>query len=150
MESLGIVLDLAHVNAPGVDDALAAATRPFVVSHSACRALHESPRNLSDDQIRRIADRGGVIGLAVGRSFLGDGGIDAFLAHAAHVRDAGGEDAVAIGSDWDGAIVPVPGLEDVRGLPWITQGLLERGWKPGAVRKLLGENALRVVSEVCG
>jgi membrane dipeptidase len=150
MESLGMVVDLAHVNARGVDDALGAIRRPFVVSHSGCRSVHDHPRNLDDAQIRRIAGRGGVVGLAVGRDFLGPGGIDALVAHAEHLRDAGGEDCVAIGSDWDGAIVPAPGLEDVRALPFVTQALLERGWAEPAVQKLLGENALRVITEVCG
>jgi len=150
MESLRIVVDLAHVNARGVDDALGAMTRPFVVSHSACGAVHAHPRNLSDDQLRRIAERGGVVGLAVGREFLGPGGLEALLAHADHARRVAGEAALAIGSDWDGAIIPAPGLEDVTALPFVTQGLLERGWRPDGVRKLLGENALRVISEVCG
>jgi len=150
MEALHMVVDLAHVNAVGVDDALEAMTAPFVVSHTACRSVHDHPRNLSDDQLRRIADRGGVVGLAVGRMFLGPGGIDAFCAHADHARRIAGEDALAIGSDWDGAIVPVPGLEDVTALPFLTEALVDRGWPPDAVRKLLGENALRVITEVCG
>jgi membrane dipeptidase len=150
METLRMVVDLAHVNAAGVDDALGMMKRPFVVSHSACRAVHDHPRNLSDEQLRRIAERGGVVGLAVGRMFLGPGGIEAFCAHADHARRVAGADALAIGSDWDGAIVPAPGLEDVTSLPFVTQALLERGWAPEIVRKLLGENALRVITEVCG
>jgi membrane dipeptidase len=149
-ESLPLAVDLAHLNARGVDDALAAATRPCLVSHSACRALHPSSRNLSDPQLRRIADQGGVVGLAVGRGFLGPGGLDAFFAHAEHLRRVAGTDAVALGSDWDGAIVPVPGLEDVRGLPFLTQRLLDGGWKPEATRKLLGGNALRVLTDLLG
>jgi membrane dipeptidase len=150
MGSLGMVVDLAHVNARGVDDALGASKRPCVVSHSGCRSVHDHPRNLDDAQIRRIAERGGVVGLAVGREFLGPGGLEALFAHAERAREVGGAECVAIGSDWDGAIVPAPGLEDVRALPFVTRGLLERGWPADAVRKLLGENALRVISEVCG
>lgn len=150
METLGMVVDLAHVNAAGVDDALDVLKRPFVVSHSACRALCDWPRNLDDDQIRRIADRGGVIGVAVGRNFLGRPGLDGFLDHLEHLRRVGGADCVAIGSDWDGGIVPARGLEDVRALPWVTAGLLARDWPERSVRQALGENALRVVREVCG
>jgi membrane dipeptidase len=150
METLRMVVDLAHVNSRGVDDALGAMRKPFVVSHSGCRSVHDHPRNLSDEQIRRIAERGGVMGIAVAREFLGAGGLDAFLAHAERAREVGGDDVLAIGSDWDGAIVPAPGFEDVRALPFVTQGLLERRWQPDAVRKLLGENALRVITEVCG
>jgi len=150
MESLPMVVDLAHVNARGVEDALTAMTRPFVVSHSACRALHDSPRNLADDQLRRIGASGGVVGLAVGRSFLGPGGLDAFLAHADHLRNVAGEDSLAIGSDWDGAIVPVPGLEDVRALPHLTARLVAAGWPAATLQALLGENALRVLTDALG
>jgi membrane dipeptidase len=147
-ERLGLVVDLAHLNRSGVDDALARARRPLVVSHSACAGVHAVSRNLTDDQIRAVADHGGVMGLAVGRDFLGPGGLDAFVAHANHARDVGGEDVVAIGSDWDGAIIPAPDLEDVRGLPHLTRALLDAGWKPDPLRKLLGGNALRVLREV--
>jgi membrane dipeptidase len=147
MERLGVALDLAHLNARGVDDALAAARRPALVSHSACASVHPDPRNLADAQIRRIADAGGVVGLACGRRFLGPGGLDAFVAHADHAVRVGGAGVVALGSDWDGGIVPVPGLEDVRGLPRLTDTLLRHGWRPDGVRALLGENALRVLDE---
>ena len=150
MDALPMVVDLAHLNAAGVDDALAAMTRPFVVSHTACRALHDHPRNLEDEQIRRIAGRGGVIGLAAGRDFLGAGGLDAFAAHAEHVVKLGGAHAVALGSDWDGGIVPVPGLEDVRGLPFLSAHLLERGWTEDALRGLLGQNALSALTDALG
>ncbi len=147
---LGIVVDLAHVNSRGVDDALGALRQPFVVSHTACAALQPNPRNLTDDQIQRIAERGGVIGLAVGRSFLGRPGIEGFLDHVEHVIEKGGSRAVAIGSDWDGAIVPAEGMEDVRALPHVTQGLIERGYGEKVLRRVMGENALGVLTEVCG
>jgi membrane dipeptidase len=150
MEALGVVVDLAHVNARGVEDALPALTRPFVVSHTACRALHDHPRNLTDDELRRVAGAGGVVGLAVGRMFLGPGGVDAFLAHADHARRVAGREAIALGSDWDGAIVPAAGLEDVRSLPALTHRLLERGWSHDDVRLFLGENALRVLTDALG
>lgn len=151
LERLGVIVDLAHLNAAGVSEALELMERPFVVSHSACRALHDHPRNLDDAELRRIADRGGVIGIAFGRSFIGDpGGVEGLLDHLVHALDKAGPDAVALGSDYDGFIVPVAGLGDVRGYPRITQGLLERRVPADVIRKLLGENALRVVSEVCG
>ncbi len=150
MERLGMVVDLAHLNARGVDDALAAIRRPCVVSHTACRAVHDHPRNLSDDQIRRVAARGGVIGIAVGTMFLGRVGLDGFLDHVTHALAAGGADAVALGSDFDGAIVPIGDMPDVTVYPRITQGLLARGHTEAVVRKVMGENALRVLTEVCG
>ena len=150
VEALRIVVDLAHLNAAGVDDVLARVRRPCVASHTGCRALHDHPRNLTDAQIRRIADGGGVVGIAVGTSFLGNGSLESFLDHVEHLLRVGGADVPALGSDWDGFIVPVRGMEDVRCLPQVTAGLLARGVPPETLRKLLGENALRVLTEVCG
>ncbi len=150
IESLHMAVDLAHLNAAGIDDVLAHARRPCVVSHTACRALRDHPRNLGDEQIRRVAEAGGVVGVAVGAIFLGNGTLERFLDHVEHLLRVGGADVPALGSDWDGFIVPVRGMEDVRCLPQITAGLLARGHSHETVRKLLGENALRVLTEVCG
>ena len=150
MDRLGIVVDLAHVNYTGVDEALGRMTRPFVVSHTACRALHDMRRNLEDDHIRRIADRGGVIGLCLARSFVGRPGVEGFVDHIEHALQVGGPDCIALGSDWDGAIVPVVGLGDVTGLPRVTEELLARGHSPEVVQKFLGEHAMRVLTDVCG
>ena len=147
---LPMVVDLAHLNSRGLEDCLAALRQPFVVSHTACRALVDNPRNLEDDQLRRIADAGGVVGLAAGRSFLGPGGLDAFVAHAEHLSNVAGEDVPAIGSDWDGAIIPVPGMEDVRALPHLTAALLDRGWPEPRIRKLLGQNPLQTLTHILG
>jgi len=150
LEALRIVVDLAHLNAAGVDDVLARLRAPCVASHTGCRALHDHPRNLTDGQIRRIADGGGVVGIAVGTSFLGNGSLETFLDHVEHVLKVGGAEVPALGSDWDGFVVPVRGMEDVRCLPRLTAGLLARGHSPEIVRGFLGENALRVLTEVCG
>lgn len=150
VERLGIVTDLAHLNAAGVDDALDAMKRPFVVSHTGCAAVHDHPRNLTDDQLRRIGDAGGVVGIAVGRSFVGEASVERYLDHVEHAARTAGIQAVAIGSDWDGFIVPVAGLEDVRGLPHLTAGLLDRGWAENDLRGFLGRNALRVLVDVTG
>ena len=149
MERLGMVVDLAHVNARGVADALGVVKRPFVVSHTACRALTPHPRNLDDDQIRAVADRGGVIALAFGNTFV-SGGLEGFLDHVEHAIRVGGANCPALGSDFDGMIVPTNGMGDVQVYPRITEGLLARGQPRDVVQKLLGENALRVITDVCG
>jgi len=90
------------------------------------------------------------VGIAVGTSFLGNGSLETFLDHVEHVLKVGGAEVPALGSDWDGFVVPVRGMEDVRCLPRLTAGLLARGHSPEIVRGFLGENALRVLTEVCG
>jgi membrane dipeptidase len=149
MERLGMVVDLAHLNPRGIDEALRVMRRPFVVSHTGCRSLVDHPRNLDDLQIRQIADQGGVVGVAFGTTFVGSD-LSSFLDHVEHVIHVGGADAIALGSDFDGMILPVKGMEDVTIYPRITQGLLSRGQPHETVRKVLGENALRVITEVCG
>ena len=152
MERLRMVVDLAHLNDAGVTDALAIMRRPFMVSHTACRALHPHRRNLTDDQIRAVANRGGVMGIMFEGQVLAAGGADLgrVLDHFDHAIKVGGDDVVAIGSDYDGFITPAVGLEDVTTMPHLTAGLLARGHRPDTVRKILGENAVRVLTEVCG
>jgi membrane dipeptidase len=150
LDRMGMVVDLAHLNAAGVWQALGEMRRPCVVSHSACRQLHDHPRNLTDQQLEQIGQRGGVVGIAAGRSFLGPGGLAAFLDHVEHALDVAGPHAVALGTDYDGFIVPASGMGDVRSYPLITQGLLDRGRDPEEISQLLGANALRVLTSVLG
>ncbi len=151
LERLGMVVDLAHLNSAGVADALGKLKRPFVVSHSGCQAICPHARNLTDEQLRAIADAGGIVGIAFGRSFVGGaGGVADLLDHVEHALEVAGSDSIALGSDYDGFIVPVGQMGDVRSYPLITQGLLERGVPVPVIQKILGENALRVLTEVCG
>lgn len=150
LQRMRIVIDLAHLNGAGVRDALSQMRVPCVVSHSACRALHDHPRNLTDHELNRIGRKGGVVGIAAGRSFVGTGGIDAFLDHVEHALEVAGPHAVALGTDYDGFIVPTAGMADVRSYPFVTQGLLDRGRDPEVISQLLGGNAVRVLTRVCG
>jgi membrane dipeptidase len=90
-----------------------------------------------------------VVALAFGNTFV-SGGLEGFLDHAEHAIQVGGADCPALGSDFDGMIVPTDGMSDVQVYPRITEGLLARGQPRDVVRKLLGENALRVITDVCG
>jgi membrane dipeptidase len=150
MDRLKMLIDLAHLNDAGFDDALKVMQRPFIVSHTCCRAVHEHRRNLTDEQIRAVAKRGGVIGIAFERAFVGglSADLDRVLDHFDHAVKVGGEDVVAIGSDFDGFIVPPAGLEDVTRMPRLTAGLLARKHRPDTVAKILGGNALRVLTAV--
>jgi len=143
MESLGITADLAHLSAAAIDDVLALATRPTVVSHTGVRGTCDNARNLSDDQIRRIAAGGGVVGIgfwAVAACGLAPADIARAIDHV--VRLVGAEHA-ALGSDYDGATTV--GF-DVSALPALTQALLDAGLTETEIRRVLGENVLRLLA----
>lgn len=106
-ERLGMVLDVSHCSDAAFDDFSAVCQKPFIASHSNSRAVCEHTRNLTDGQIRDIIARGGLVGLNFYVRFLDsrdeNAGIEAVLRHADHILALGGEDALAIGSDYDGA-----------------------------------------------
>jgi membrane dipeptidase len=149
-----VLVDLAHISTAGFWEALAVHDRsqPAIVSHTGVRGVHDMWRNVDDDQIRAIAELGGVVGIMFHAGFLGEpfwsGRAEAVVRHVEHVVAVGGEDAVAIGSDFDGLIVPPDDLRTVDRLPVLAQRMLDRGFSPARVAKVLGGNYLRVVEAV--
>ena len=142
MEAMGIAIDLAHLSPTAIDDVLAIAKKPPLVSHTGVRATCDSPRNLSDEHIRAIADAGGVIG--IGYFELAICGTDPAEVVAAmkHVIELVGDEHVALGSDYDGATEVAFDVSQLRAL---TQQMLDDGLPEGSIRKILGENAIRVL-----
>lgn len=110
LEERGIVADASHLNDEGFRDLLDVAERPFACSHSNARAVCGHPRNLEDWQLREIAARGGVVGLNFFNEFLTDSVNEAtqddVLRHVDHILEVAGEDVLALGSDYDGSVVP--------------------------------------------
>lgn len=148
MNECGVIVDLAHINRKGFFEALEVSTTAPIVSHTGVAGVKAHWRNIDDDQIRAVAERGGVIGVIFAPRFLGGDNIDAVCDHLIHIIRIAGEDVPALGSDFDGAVRPPRGLEDVAALPRLTAALLARGLGRATVKKLLGENALRVLSDV--
>lgn len=152
MERVGMALDVSHLNDEGFADVCRLARRPFAASHSNARAVCGHPRNLTDDQFRAIVDCGGVVGLNYCCSFLRDGGapgsvtFDDVAAHVEHWLELGGEDAVALGSDFDGCDVPTF-LDGARKMPDF-QVLLASRFGEAVTRKLCAENALAFFERV--
>jgi microsomal dipeptidase-like Zn-dependent dipeptidase len=144
MEALGIAIDLAHLAPAAIDDVLAIASKPLLVSHTGVRATCDSPRNLSDDHIRAIADAGGAIG--IGYFELATCGIDPaeIVAAMKHVVALVGDDHVALGSDYDGGTEVAFDTAQLRSL---TQQMLDDGLPEQSIRKILGENAIRVLRQ---
>jgi len=147
-ERCGVIVDLAHINRQGYFDALELATVPPMVSHTGVLGVHEHWRNIDDEQIRALADKGGCVGIIFSRKYLGSASIDAVVDHLLHVIDVAGDDVPALGSDFDGFVVPPEGLEDVAAMPNLTVALSRRGVPPRVLEKILGGNVLRVLDEV--
>lgn len=152
MDSLGMIIDISHVGRRTVEDILAISRNPIIASHSGAYALRSHYRNLTDSQIRAIAQRNGVIGVVFYPTFLsasGNATIETVVQHIDYIKNLVGVDFIALGSDFDG-IEKVPlGLEDVSRFPALTEALLRRGYSREDVRKILGENFMRVFRMVC-
>ena len=144
MEERGMIVDLAHASPQLVDDVLAFATRPVVVSHTGVRGTCDRERNLSDDQIKRIAERGGLIGIGYWDTAVCDPSLEGIVAAMRHVADLVGVEHVALGSDYDGSTeVPF----DTSELPALTQHLIETGFREDAVRRIMGQNTIDFLLE---
>jgi membrane dipeptidase len=148
---LGILVDLAHMNERGFWDIARLSEAPLVVTHAAVHALCPSARNLTDKQLDAIGESGGVVGITfyVG-DLRADGRKDAdtpvteIVRHIDYVADRIGIGHVAIGSDFDGALIPQE-IGDVTGLPRLIAALRDRGYDDEALRKLAHENWIRVL-----
>lgn len=140
LEARSIAIDLAHASAATIDDVLALATRPVVVSHSGVRGTADNARNLSDDQLRGIAATGGLIGIGFWPTASGGDHAASIAASIRHAVGVVGADHVGLGSDWDGA-VPTP--FDAAGLADLTAALLEAGLDEDAIAAVMGGSALR-------
>ena len=144
MDQLGILVDLAHASPRLVDDVLARARRPVVVSHGGVRGTCDNGRNLDDDQLRGVAATGGVMGVGLWETAV-CGTTPADWARAVrHVAGVVGVDHVALGSDWDGAVAAIV---DAAGTVHLVQALLDAGFTENDVRAIMGGNALRVLRE---
>jgi membrane dipeptidase len=149
-------VDLAHISRRGFAEAVALHDRsqPLIVTHTGVSGVHPSWRNLDDDQLRCIADTGGVVGVVFHGEYLSGrffgGPIEAVAAHLRHIADVAGEDVAALGSDWDGFIVPPRELRSCEQLPRLVQVLLDAGLGERVIQKLLGENFLRAFQRLRG
>ena len=143
MEELGIIVDLAHLAPTSIDEVLDIVTKPVVVSHTGVRGICDNQRNLSDEHIRRIAAGGGIIGIGYWETAVcGRTPADVAKSLAYVIRLVGAKHA-ALGSDYDGGTTV--GF-DTSALPALTQSLIDEGLSDSEVRKVLGENVLRVFS----
>jgi membrane dipeptidase len=199
MNRLGVIVDISHVSDKTFYDALEVSKAPPFASHSSCRAICDAPRNMTDQMMKDLAAKGGVVeinyhvgflsqefrnaekadpkineaitlevrqrcgsdgnegcmlleGDRITREFVAQGKLprvdySKIIEHIDHAVKIAGIDHVGLGSDFDGANMPY-GMEDATMLPKITKALLQKGFSEGDVRKILGENTLRVMTDV--
>ena len=150
MNRLGIMVDLSHAGEESFYDALSLSSTPIVCSHSSCRALCDHPRNLTDDQMRALAQQGGVMQVTLYHGFLvkdGEATLDDAMRHLEHAIDIMGIDHVGLGTDFDGD-GGIRGLASSAELLNYTRELLKRGFSEVDIQKLWGGNFLRVMRQV--
>lgn len=150
MNRLGIMVDLSHAGEKSFYDSLDISAVPIVCSHSNCRALCDHPRNLTDDQLRRLAQKGGVAHTTFYHGFLrkvGEADIMDGIDHLEHAIKVMGIDHVGIGTDFDGD-GGVRGMRDASEIQQFTLSLLRRRYSDEDIAKIWGGNWLRVMSMV--
>ncbi|MBQ7947234.1 MAG: membrane dipeptidase [Bacteroidaceae bacterium] len=150
MNRVGMLIDLSHAAESTFYATLQASEQPVVCSHSSCRALCNHPRNLTDEQMRALAAKGGVVQVTMYSGFLCEEGaatLDDFMRHLLHAIDVAGIDHVGIGTDFDGD-GGIVGCADASQLRNVTRELLRRGFSLGEIEKIWGGNWLRVLRRV--
>jgi membrane dipeptidase len=144
LEARRILLDLAHASPATIDDALALATRPVLVSHTGVRGTCDNRRNLTDAHLRAVAATGGVVGIGFWSTAVCGEDADAIARAVVYAARVGGIDHVGLGSDFDGAVTTP---FDAAGLPRLTDALLRAGLSQEDVAKVMGGNVARVLGQ---
>jgi membrane dipeptidase len=179
MNRLGMLIDLSHANEATTLDAISASRAPVVISHTACLAVHDNIRNVSDMALRALADKGGVVGICQIRPFITHAGPDVALPiyfdHIDHAVNVAGVEHVAIGSDRDHRVIAmtdeylaelareegenfnleewplyIDELNGPRRMEVIWRGLSERKYSSDDIERIMGRNAQRLYQGVVG
>lgn len=150
MEKLGIIVDVSHISDEGFYDVEKNTEKPFVASHSNCRSICSFPRNLTDDQLKIIGERKGVVGINLCVDFLNDSGRagkDDILRHIDHMLATCGEDCICLGCDFDGIPFAPEGVEDVSKIDGLL-GFIEEKFGISVANKIAKDNFMRIIAEL--
>lgn len=159
MEHLGMIVDVAHLGDKGIHDVIAHVKKPFVASHSNARSVCGHPRNLTDEMIRGIAEKGGVIGMNFCPSFLRDKdkwgnpgndnqvSLDDVVKHIRHIISVGGIDSVGLGSDYDGTLLSFE-MKGAADMPLLEEKLRQEKFTEEEIEKIFFKNVLRLYREI--
>ncbi len=157
MERLGMIIDISHLNDAGIWDVFRYTRKPFVASHSNARALASHPRNLTDEMIKTLSERGGVAGINFCALFLRDGDYGVgkpensycrdMVAHMKHMKQVGGIEVIGLGSDFDG-ITSIVEMKDCSGMQMLADEMAAQGFTTGEIEAVFHKNVLRVYKEL--
>lgn len=152
MNKLGMLIDVSHLSEKGFWNVLDLSSHPIIASHSCCQIICNHPRNLSDKQLKALAQNGGLIGINFYPAFLKDTphkvSIDDVVKHIIHASQVMGTEHVGIGSDFDGIEQVPQGLEDVTKIPHLIEKLECSGFSSEEIANIMGNNYLRVLKKV--
>ena len=151
MNELGMIIDVSHLSDGGFWDVVRYSAKPFVASHSNARAICNHPRNLTDDMIKALAEKGGVVGVNFYPYFLRENGkatVVDIVNHAWHMYQVGGEDVVAIGTDFDGFDEGELDIKHLGEMHLVYDALLKRGFSERQMDKILSGNVMRVLQTI--
>jgi membrane dipeptidase len=152
MNQLGMIVDVSHLSDGGFFDVAKISKKPFVASHSNSRDISPHKRNLTDQMIRILGEKGGVAGINFAPHFLQPdtstdrSTIELMVRHLNHMKNIGGEDVVALGSDFDGILGDLE-VDSINKVPMIFDALRRDGWSTGQIEKFAYKNTLRVMKE---
>lgn len=150
MNNLGVAVDVSHLSDAGFYDVAEVSKKPFCASHSDARAIRKQPRNLSDDMIKVLSEKGGIIGINFERGFLGEEDLSRVVdmaEHIKHIRDVGGIDAVAIGTDFDGISQNLE-IKNAGEMGKLVAELGRQGFTDDELDKITHKNAMRFIKDV--
>jgi membrane dipeptidase len=150
MNRLGMIIDVSHLSDQGFYDVAELSGKPFIASHSNARAVTNHWRNLTDDMLRKLAEKGGVAGLNLEPEFLGEvGSVEAMTRHVIHMINAAGIEAVAIGTDFDGCSL-LTAIKDAGDMHKLWDALSKAGLSGRDMDKIMHKNVERVIRDVMG
>jgi membrane dipeptidase len=152
MNRLNMMIDVSHLSDQGFYDVAKFSARPFVASHSNARSVKAHSRNLTDAMIKTLAEKGGVMGINFANSFLGNSPvslIEDMVRHINHIRNIGGIEVIALGSDFDG-IAPKLEIADMGELDKLIQALQQHNFSETEIEKICHKNVLRVMKDCLG
>ncbi|MFD3158572.1 dipeptidase [Haloimpatiens sp. FM7330] len=149
MNNLGVIVDVSHLNDAGFYDVIECSSKPIVASHSNARSITNHSRNLTDDMIKKLADNGGVMGINFCNAFLSKNrkaSVEDMIRHIEHIRNVGGIDVIAIGTDFDGIDNP-PEIEHMGEMNKLEKALYKNGFSEEEIEKIFYKNTLRIIKE---